>query len=304
LVHRQATYGQKGPGSFVKIDQYMSMIEQPSFFLHMDDESFMRLSSYVTREYGIKLPPSKRSMLESRLNKKVKSLGMKSYKDFLDYIFSDAGRQTDLIHVVDTITTNKTDFYREPAHFKFLSNQFLEQWKGDTARPFNVWSAGCSTGEEPYTILMVLEEFKKRHPHFKYNLLASDVSTRVIQEAYNGIYNLEKIAPVPEETKRTYFLRSKTSDQVRVKPQFRKNIAYKRINLMSDSFGVTKNHFQAIFCRNVLIYFSREVQEAVIRKFASHLCPGGLLFIGHSESIMGMDVPFKQVQPTIYQNVG
>lgn len=277
---------------------------EPSFFLHMDDESFLRLSSYVTQEYGIKLPPSKRSMLESRLNKKVKSLGMSSYKEFLDYIFSDIGRKTELIHVIDIITTNKTDFYREPAHFKFLSDHFLESWKAETHRPFNVWSAGCSTGEEPYTILMVLEEFKKRHPHFTYNLMASDVSTRVIQNAYNGIYSIDKIAPVPDEVKRTYFLRSRQkSDLVRVKPQFRKNIVYKRINLMNDSYGQFKNHFHAIFCRNVLIYFSREVQEAVIRKLATNLCPGGLLFIGHSESIMGMDVPFKQIRPTIYQSL-
>ncbi|MBT1704515.1 CheR family methyltransferase, partial [Chryseosolibacter indicus] len=118
-----------------------------SLFLKMDDESFNRLSSYVTKEYGIKLPPSKRSMLESRLNKKVKALGMDNYKNFLDYIFSEEGKQSELFHVVDLITTNKTDFFREPAHFEFLTNDFLPQKQNEGKDLLNFWSAGCSTGE-------------------------------------------------------------------------------------------------------------------------------------------------------------
>lgn len=274
-----------------------------SLFIRMDDESFQRLSSYVTREYGIKLPPSKLSMLESRLNKKVKSLGLNNYKQFLDYIFSDEGKQADLLHVVDLITTNKTDFFREPEHFRFLTTVFLPQWQATAGgRVLNIWSAGCSTGEEPYTLIMVLEEFKKRNPTFSYNIFASDVSIRVIQSAHQGIYGADKMAAVPMEMRRQYFLRSKLQpDLYRMKPEYRRKISYRRINLMDDSYNVTPSDFHIIFCRNVLIYFDKPTQERLIRKFGSHLHPDGLLFLGHSESIMGMSVPFKQLKPTVYQ---
>jgi len=277
--------------------------DMENIFVQMDEESFVRLSSYVTREYGIKLPATKKSMLESRLNKKVKSLGMDNYKQFLDYIFSDAGKKGDLFHVIDLITTNKTDFFREPEHFKFIAGTFLAQWsQADGRRSMNIWSAGCSSGEEPYTLVMVMEEFRKRNPQFSYNIIASDVSIRMIQSAFNGIYSFDKIAGVPADLKRLYFLRSKTQpDVVRVKPEYRKRINYKRINFMDESYGLLKQDYDIIFCRNVLIYFDKPTQERVIRKFISHLRPGGLLFLGHSESIMGMNVPLRQIQPTVYQ---
>lgn len=270
-------------------------------FIRIDKDSFDRLSSYVTQEYGIKLPPVKKSMLESRLNKKIKSLGMNSYVEFLDYIFSDHGKQTELFHVIDLITTNKTDFFREPAHFSYLSGEFLPSYLAERTN-LKIWSAGCSTGEEPYTLTMVLEEFKKRNPVLNYSLLASDISLRVIQSAFSGIYTLDRLAAIPMEWKRNYFLRSKTnSNLARIKPQYRKKIQYKRINLMDTSFGLLKSDYDIIFCRNVLIYFDKPTQEEVIRKFCTHLRPGGLLFLGHSESIMGMKLPLTQVRPTVYQ---
>lgn len=273
-------------------------------FIRIDNESFERLSSYVTHEYGIKLPPVKKSMLESRLNKKIKSLGMNSYGEFLDYIFSDQGKQTELFNVIDLITTNKTDFFREPAHFSYLSGDFLPSCLTERSN-LKIWSAGCSTGEEPYTLTMVLEEFKKRNPVLNYSLLASDISLRVIQSAFNGIYTLDRLAAIPLEMKRSYFLRSKTNPNLaRIKPQYRRKIQYKRINLMDNGFGLLKSDYDIIFCRNVLIYFDKPTQEEVIRKFCSHLRPGGLLFLGHSESIMGMKLPLTQVRPTVYQYKG
>jgi len=275
-------------------------------FLSMDSESFNRLSTYVTQEYGIKLPLSKKSMLESRLNKKVKSLGLHSYKEFLDFIFSDEGKQGELFNVIDLITTNKTDFFREAAHFHFLTKEFLPSYKNELNRNnLKIWSAGCSTGEEPYTIIMTLEEYKKKNPETTYQLLASDVSIRVIQNAFQGIYDLEKIEPVPMELKRNYFLRSKVNPKlVRVKPQYRKKIQFKRINFMNNQYGLLKEEFDVIFCRNVLIYFDKATQERVIQKFCSHLKPGGLLFLGHSESIIGMNLPLKQIRSTVYRFEG
>jgi len=272
----------------------------------MDAESFERLSSFVTREYGIKLPLTKKSMLESRLNKKVKNLGLTSYKEFLDYIFSEQGKQGELFNVIDLITTNKTDFFREAAHFHFLQKEFLGSYKAERGRNnIKIWSAGCSSGEEPYTIIMAMEEYKKQNPDITYSLLASDVSIRVIQTAYQGIYDIEKIEPVPLDLKRSYFMRSKTNPKlVRVKPQFRKKIQFKRINFMDNHYGLTKADYDIIFCRNVLIYFDKTTQERVINKFCSHLKPGGLLFLGHSESIIGMNLPLKQIRPTVYRFEG
>lgn len=277
-----------------------------SGFLNMDTESFERLSTFVTREYGIKLPLAKKSMLESRLNKRVKTLGLSSYKDFLDFIFSDQGKQGELYHVIDLITTNKTDFFREAGHFHFLTKEFLPAYKAEHGRNnLKIWSAGCSSGEEPYTIIMAMEEYRKQHPDTVYNLLASDVSIRVIQTAFQGIYELEKTDPVPLELKRSYFLRSRTNPKlVRVKPQYRKKIQFKRINFMDDRYGLLKADLDIIFCRNVLIYFDKPTQERVINKFCSHLKPGGLLFLGHSESIIGMNVPLKQISHTTYRFEG
>jgi chemotaxis protein methyltransferase CheR len=274
-------------------------------YLAMDPESFTRLSTFVTREYGIKLPLSKKSMLESRLNKKVKSLGLKTYSEFLNHIFSDQGTSEDLLHVVDLITTNKTDFFRERHHFDFLTKEFLTSYMNENGPNLKIWSAGCSSGEEPYTLVMSLEEYRRLHPEANYSVLASDISIRMIQTAFNGIYTLEKIAPVPADLKSRYFLRSRSNpDLVRIKPEYRKRIQFRRINFMDDNFGLRKSEFDVIFCRNVLIYFNKRDQDQVLNKFCAHLRPGGLLFLGHSESIIGMDLPLKQIRPTVFQYQG
>jgi chemotaxis protein methyltransferase CheR len=205
--------------------------------------------------------------------------------------------------VIDIITTNKTDFFREAAHFRFLKDEFLPSYQATTrSNNLNIWSAGCSTGEEPYTLVMVLEEYKKRHPEIAYRLLASDISIRAIQRAFQGIYEASRTETIPFDLKRQYFLRSQTDPKlVRVKPLYRKSIQYKRINLTEDHYGLLRHDFDIIFCRNVLIYFDKKKQEEVIRRFCDHLKPGGLLFLGHSESIMGMSVKLKQIRPTVYQ---
>lgn len=277
---------------------------EPATILQMDKESFVRLSTYITDVYGIKLPPVKKAMLESRLGKKVKQLGMSSYKEFLDYIFSEQGKKKELLNVVDLVTTNKTDFLREPLHFQFLSEVLLPGYVHKAGlKNIKVWSAACSTGEEPYSLVMVLEEFKKRNIGFDYSLSASDISIRAIQAAHRGIYALDRIDTLPVDWKRAYFLKSKDHARklVRVKPAFRSRISYKRINLVGEPYGVMQESMDIIFCRNVLIYFDKPTQEQVVRRLAACLKPGGILFLGHSESTMGMDVPLKQIKPTIYQ---
>ncbi|MBL6449286.1 methyltransferase domain-containing protein [Fulvivirga sp. 29W222] len=277
-----------------------------SGFIKMDEESFEKLSTFITQQYGIKLPPAKKSMLESRLNKKIRNLGYNGYKPFLAYIFGREGKVKELPHIVDLITTNKTDFFREPAHFDHLTQDFLPHYVSNNRhRPLRIWSAACSSGKEPYTILITLEEFRKATGPLAYSILASDINTRVLQSAYQGVYNHEQIDMLPDHLKRAYFLKSKDpgSSLVRIKPEYRKKIIYKRINLVHEYDMPYSMNFDVIFCRNVLIYFDKATQEKVINRLAKHLRPGGLLFLGHSESTMGMKVPFEQVKPTIYRHI-
>jgi chemotaxis protein methyltransferase CheR len=171
-------------------------------------------------------------------------------------------------------------------------------------RPVKIWSAGCSSGEEVYTIAMTISEFKKDHPGIDFSILGTDISTEILQKAVDAIYKEEKTAMMPMELKKKYLLRSKDRKKklVRVVPELRKKAAFRRLNFMDEHYPVNES-FDVIFCRNVLIYFNREKQEQVIRKLIERLRMGGYFFIGHSESIMGMDLPLTQIRPTIFKRI-
>ncbi len=268
----------------------------------LGDKDFQRLSSFIERELGIKMPPTKRVMLESRLSRRLRQHGFSGYTDYVDYVFSEDGARTELIHMIDAVTTNKTDFFREADHFDFLLNQLLPKVRPSGGEPFRIWSAGCSTGEEPYTMAMVLEEYRRVCPAFRWNILATDISTKVLSHAVEAVYDEEKVEPVPLDYKKRYLLRSKdpAKRQVRVKAELRSRIEFRRLNFMDESFGFS-DRFDVIFCRNVIIYFDRPTQERLIRKFYDRLIPRGFLFLGHSETLTGMSIPLRSVAPTVYQ---
>lgn len=270
------------------------------FKAELSDSDFMAFSEFIYNEFGIKMPPIKRVMLQGRLLKRIRELNMHSYTEYKNYFFSKEGQQKEIFNFLNVVTTNKTDFFREPVHFDFLSNHILPLVENNNG-PFKVWSAGCSSGEEPYTISIVMNEYKTRNPLFNYNILGSDISSKVLTTASRGIYAENKVALIPLELKKKYFLKSKNRDNpsVRVKPELQKNISLKYVNLMDSSFDIG-DHFDVIFCRNVLIYFDRATQERVINKLCHYLKPGGYFFIGHSESLSGMNVPLKHVKPTIF----
>ena len=164
----------------------------------MSDRDFKRLSSFIERELGIKMPETKRVMLESRLSRRLRLHGLVKYSDYVDYVFSEEGTRQELIHMIDAVTTNKTDFFREADHFDFLLNGILPEYgKRGIRDPFRIWSAGCSTGEEPYTMAMVAEEYRRVNPTFVYTILATDISTKVLSTAVDAVYDEEKVAPVP-----------------------------------------------------------------------------------------------------------
>ena len=272
----------------------------------MTPEEFRKLSSFITEHTGIKMPEAKKVMLQSRLQKRLRYLDMNSFKEYVEYVFSEDGIQNELIHMLDVVSTNKTDFFREPVHFEFLEKTLLPEYVNNFPlnRPLKIWSAGCSSGEEVYTIAITISEFINNHPGLNYSIFGTDISTEILRRAVNAIYKEEKINNIPIELKKKYFLKSKdrTKKLVRIVPELRNKANFARMNLMDSAYDV-KDTFDVIFCRNVLIYFNREIQESVINKLIRKLRTGGYFFIGHSESIMGMDVPLKQIKPTIFQRI-
>jgi len=270
----------------------------------MSDKEFKRLSEFVHSECGIKLPPSKKVMVEARLQKRLRTLGMSGYREYYEYLFSPNGLDEELVQLIDVITTNTTEFFRESRHFDILTQELLPAWRAVSgSRMFRVWSAGCSTGEEPYTLAIVLSEFAAGVPHFRFSILGTDISTRVLSMAKNGVYPEERVTKLSLELKKRYLLRSRDKDKklVRLAPEVRRLVEFRRLNFM-EPFAFPEP-MDTIFCRNVMIYFDRGTQEQLLRKFCSQLRPDGFLFIGHSESLTGMDLPLRQHAPTVYRKL-
>ncbi|HTX72120.1 MAG TPA: CheR family methyltransferase, partial [Rectinemataceae bacterium] len=235
----------------------------------LSEQDFRRLARYIESELGIRMPETKRVMLEARLQKRVRKLGFPGFEGYVDYVFSRDGREAELINMIDAVTTNKTDFFREADHFDFLIDTILPETAraqgGSPLRPLKVWSAGCSTGEEPYTLAMVLEEHRSVVPDFRYQILATDLSSQVLDQAVSAVYDESKAETVPLSFKKKYMLRSKDHDKalVRMKPEIRSRVRFARLNFMDEHYGV-ETDFDVIFCRNVIIYFERPVQERIL----------------------------------------
>ena len=276
------------------------------FNAKMTSNDFNRLSNFIFKQSGIKMPPVKKVMLQSRLQKRLRQLKITSFKEYADYVFSDMGQKNEIIHMLDVVSTNKTDFFRESVHFEYLTQAVLPDFIENQKLNYNlkVWSAGCSSGEEPYTIAIVLNEFKKKNLKFNFSILGTDISTQILQNAATAVYKEERIANIPIELKKDYFLKNKDREKktVRVIKDLRKKVEYQRLNFMNSTYNLP-DIYDIIFCRNVLIYFNREIQEQVINKLCCKLKKSGYLFIGHSESILGMKVPLEQIKPTIFRRI-
>lgn len=265
---------------------------------------FSRLRRLIYDETGIALGSGKQIMLEGRIRRRLKTLEIHSYREYCDYLFSDQGLQEELVHLIDAVTTNKTDFFREPRHFDFLVSQVLSEHIAgrDSRRPFLLWSAGCSSGEEPYTLAMVLSEYGLTHPGFAFRILATDVSTTVLNKAALGVYSADAVRPVPQSLRVRYLMRGRGSniDRVRVVPELRRVIDLRRLNFMDPDYGIQEK-FDVIFCRNVIIYFDRPTQQSILGKITQYLRLGGHLFMGHAETLHELDLPVEPVAPALYR---
>jgi chemotaxis protein methyltransferase CheR len=243
-------------------------------------------------------------MLQSRLQRRMRALGLSSLEEYKDYLFESPQAEAELADFVNAVTTNKTDFFREPHHFDFLCRSALPCLDEDPDQHWQckVWCAGCSSGEEPYTLAMVLAEYAAQRPRFDFAILATDVSTRVLHLAASAIYEAERIEPVAEPLRKKYLLRSRSAERnlVRVAAELRSRVHFHSLNFMEPEYPVADT-YDVIFFRNVMIYFDKATQESVVNKLCRHLRPGGFLFVGHSESLIGLDVPVSMVGSAVYR---
>jgi chemotaxis protein methyltransferase CheR len=270
----------------------------------ISNADFGRLRSLIYEQSGINLSAEKKTMLELRIKRRLRSLDLNSFAQYCDYLFGPHGQKEEIVHLLDVVSTNKTDFFREPEHFEYLVQKAIPELmaRNQSGRPLLVWSAGCSTGEEPYTLAMVLNECGPTNSGFRFRVLATDISTTVLAKADRGVFSVEVVGPVPPDLRRKYFMRSRDRDSnlLRVVPELRQLVEFRRLNFMDADFGLSQKA-DAIFCRNVIIYFDRATQEQIIQKLAAQLVPGGYAFVGHSETLHDMDIPLAPVAPAIYR---
>ena len=272
--------------------------------LELTDEDLRHLSALVYKHAGIVLDDQKRSLIVNRLQKDVVAHGFSSFHEYYEKILEDKSGHM-LSHLIDRISTNFTYFWRESDHFVYLKKVVLPEITKKLERKgshdLRIWCAAASTGEEPYTIVMMLKEFLGFRAHeWKHDILATDISSTALEKARKGVYHKDSIEKLPREL-RKYF-RQVSDDYVEVREEIRRQVLYRRFNLMNKVYPF-KGRFQVIFCRNVLIYFDPQTRAQLADRFYQVMEPGGYLFLGHTET-MGRNNPhFRYVQPAVYQRV-
>jgi chemotaxis protein methyltransferase CheR len=270
----------------------------------MSDKELKEISNFIYSKLGIKNTRTKKNMLEGRLQRRLQSLKIRSYSNYIEYLQSPHGLELEFPYMVDAVTTNTTSFFREPKHFEYLAQTILPQWQENhLGQSFAVWNAGCSSGEEPYTTAMTLMDYHQQVRPLRFSIVGTDISTDVLRIATRAVYEDDKITTIPLEFRRKYLLRSKDKRNrlVRIVPELRGMVSFRRLNFMDD-FQL-HDKMNLIFCRNVMIYFDKKTQTELVKKFCNHLKIGGHLFIGHSDSLAGTELPLKQIAPATYVRI-
>lgn len=275
--------------------------------LRVSDEEFRRLRDLVEEDAGINLTPVKKSLLEGRLGPRLRELGLRSFADYHRAVLADPAER---IRMIDAICTNETRFFREPFQFEFLEHRLFpalvrEASLGRRERRVRVWSAACSTGEEPFSIAMMLLAHLPPAEGWTVEVVASDLSTKVLARAREATWTSERAAQIPERYLKAFMLRGTGSKEglVRAGPELRAIVHFERVNLIASTWPV-HGSFDLVFCRNVLMYFESHTRMRVVDRLAERLVPGGHLFLGHAESLCGHRDGLVPVQPTIYRADG
>jgi chemotaxis protein methyltransferase CheR len=270
---------------------------------NLANEDYEFIRKLVFDRSRINLGSGKKELVASRIAKRLRVLRLNSFADYCDYVRSSRGEE-EITDLLDVISTNVTEFFREPAHFDFLQQKALPEWTklpASARNPYRVWSAACSSGEEPYTLAIVLAEFFQNRGAHAWKVDASDISTRMLDRARQGIYRSDKVQLPSTDLLRRYFQKGvgAYAGQFRAKPEIREKISFHHLNLFHP-FPFS-SPFDAIFCRNVMIYFDRPTQEDLVTRLRELLVPGGYLIVGHSESLVAIRHGLKSVQPSIYR---
>ena len=272
----------------------------------LGDSEFRALRDLIYEKSGITLSDSKKQLVTSRLARRLRALGLTSYRDYYEFVTRRDPQGEELREMLNSITTNKTDFFREKHHFDFMVSTFfpqcVERARLTGERRLRIWSAGCSTGEEPYTLAMTFLDAFPNNGQWSLELLATDLDTQVLERAQAGVYSEETIAPVSSELQKRYFRRGTGANagKVRVSDALRQLITFRQLNFVEQPWWV-KGPFDLILCRNVMIYFNQDTQRAIVENFAQRLRPDGYLFIGHSETLSGLNHLFEPLRGTIYR---
>ncbi|NVO24613.1 chemotaxis protein CheR [Donghicola sp. C2-DW-16] len=266
-----------------------------------EDSRKARFRAIVTQATGIQMPASKQSMIEGRMRRRFSSLGLSNMDAYLEHLFEQNALKDELPHIVDLMSTNKTDFFREPAHFKWLMHKIIPEHPA--GQPFKMWSAASSSGQEAYTAAMLLSEHARKDTSFKYGILGTDISQGIVDEARAGVYSEDQLLDIPEALIDRYFVMGHNSKGLRcgrVVKTLRQRVRFEQMNLIHGNYPVDTN-LDVIFLRNVLIYFDVPTQTRVIRDITDHLKIGGHLFVGHSESMVVTDSRLKQVSFAVFK---
>ena len=271
--------------------------------IELSDKDFRKISDMVYKHCKINLHSGKKELVRARLAKRIRLGKFKNFPEYIKHVLDDeSGKEFSVL--IDSLSTNLTSFFREPQHFKFLQEKFLPTImnKKQNQSDFRIraWSAGCSSGEEPYTISIVLNEAIQGRGRWDVKVLATDISTRMLDSARTGIYDSQRVQPVPAMQKQKYLIprNNKGDNTYEVNSILKNTITFRYLNLMEN--WPFKGPMDFIFCRNVMIYFDKPTQQRLIGRYWDTLAPGGILFTGHSESLTGIEHKFKYVQPTIY----
>lgn len=270
---------------------------------NITDKEFLQISRLVYDKFGIYLPDQKKGMVVARLNKILVSLGMQTFNDYYNYVLNDT-TGTASSDLVDAISTNHTFFNREKDHFDFFTNKAIPEitakLKAENSRDLRIWSAGCSSGEEPYMLVMLMMEcLGSEYNLWNAGIFATDISDKALSCARSGIYNTERVNNLPPQMKHKY-LKKIGPDQYQIDQKVMKEVLFRRFNLMNAVFPF-KSQFHIIFCRNVMIYFDQKTKDTLVSKFFDMIVPGGYFFIGHAETLGRKDGQFEYVIPALYR---
>lgn len=271
----------------------------------VSDDEFALFQKLIYREAGIHLVPAKKALLEARLTRRLRDLGLSSFEAYYRHILQ-VDHSDELIVLLDRIATNETHFFREPKQFDFLENEVFPAWKernrsAGGSRHIRVWSAACSSGEEPYSLAMMLLDHFPPVSGWAFEILATDLSTRALGTGATGVWPISKASEIPQDYLKKYMLKGigEQSGNMKAGAELRSMVRFERLNLNDDDYPVGQN-IDLIFCRNVLIYFDARSRARVIERLVDHLAPNGFLFVGHAESLTGVTTRVRYVVPTIY----